>query len=369
MERKEDGFVGDNFLSNIQLDGEKSAVSSNFFLDHVGEVVLSLNSDGLSWKLVESENNEPDGSYCLGVKLASKFETEIKFSDVYAVEESNWGLIHESNRPKAKGCLLGHDSEMYHFTVHGMQRSKTRRSLWVLAVYTFGHVDLQTCETWVNQINASIKMEVGRPKSLLVFVHPESGKWKGFRTWETVAPIFSLAKVQTKVTVTQRAGQAFDVMASITDRELNSYDGVVVVGGDGFFNEVLNGLLSSRHKAPYPPAPADFLHSAGNDSAFIRDPNETAPETSHQREDQDPLLLRSGFSNLGMYHDNYISYTSLALYSMPQITTGTRDPVTSALHIVLGKRVCLDIAQVVRWKTTPSSKDAPCVRYAASFAG
>lgn len=50
-------------------------------------------------------------------------------------------------------------------------------------------------------------------------------------------------------------------------------------------------------------------------------------------------------------------------------STGTRDPVTSALHIVLGKRVCLDIAQVVRWKTTSTSKDAPCVRYAASFVG
>lgn len=50
-------------------------------------------------------------------------------------------------------------------------------------------------------------------------------------------------------------------------------------------------------------------------------------------------------------------------------TTGARDPITSALHIVLGKSVCLDIAQVVRWRTTSTSKVEPCVRYAASFAG
>ena len=50
-------------------------------------------------------------------------------------------------------------------------------------------------------------------------------------------------------------------------------------------------------------------------------------------------------------------------------TTGMRDPVTSALHIVLGKSMSLDIAQVVRWKTSPSSMDLPYVRYAASFAG
>jgi len=50
-------------------------------------------------------------------------------------------------------------------------------------------------------------------------------------------------------------------------------------------------------------------------------------------------------------------------------TTGTRDPITSALHIVLGKRVHLDIAQVVRWKTTSRSEVEPSVRYAASFSG
>lgn len=51
-------------------------------------------------------------------------------------------------------------------------------------------------------------------------------------------------------------------------------------------------------------------------------------------------------------------------------TTGARDPVTSALQIVLGKRVRLDIAQVVRWKTSSTSKDEPSVvKYAASFAG
>lgn len=42
--------------------------------------------------------------------------------------------------------------------------------------------------------------------------------------------------------------------------------------------------------------------------------------------------------------------------------------MTSALQIILGKRLCLDIAQVVRWEKSQSGKD-PRVRYAASFAG
>ncbi|KAF9603169.1 hypothetical protein IFM89_034502 [Coptis chinensis] len=163
-------------------------------------------------------------------------------------------------------------------------------------------------------------------------------------------------------------------------------------GGDGFFNEILNGLLSSRHKVPYPPAPAEVMHSvvtAGNIS--FCDPNEMEPETSNHNEDQDPLLhcsahIRSSFSTISNGVESCNTDQSVK-FSFPNerfrlgiipagstdaivvCTTGTRDPITSALHIVLGRRVSLDIAQVVRWKATTSSMDAPYVRYAASFAG
>ena len=50
-------------------------------------------------------------------------------------------------------------------------------------------------------------------------------------------------------------------------------------------------------------------------------------------------------------------------------TTGERDPVNSALLIILGRRMSLDVAQVVRWKISPSAEILPTVRYAASFAG
>ena len=43
--------------------------------------------------------------------------------------------------------------------------------------------------------------------------------------------------------------------------------------------------------------------------------------------------------------------------------------MTSALLIILGRRMSLDIAQVVRWKSSPSAEILPTVRYAASFAG
>lgn len=52
-------------------------------------------------------------------------------------------------------------------------------------------------------------------------------------------------------------------------------------------------------------------------------------------------------------------------------TTGTRDPLTSALHIILGDSMPLDIVRITAWKKhqEASLKEKPEVRYAASFAG
>ncbi|XP_010258810.1 PREDICTED: ceramide kinase-like isoform X2 [Nelumbo nucifera] len=308
MERTKDECTAEKSRPSTEFDEEVPSVSSNLYLDQVGEVVLNLNSDGLSWKLVETMDNDMDGSTCFGINLTSKTESEIKFSDVYAVEFISWGLIREANIPNAGGCILGCDSE---------------------------------------------------------------------------------------VTVTKKAGHAFDVMSSITDEELNSYDGVVAVGGDGFFNEILNGLLSSRHKVPYPPAPTDFVHLSGkNGTVFVHDANGNAPATSFQNDHQDTFLDSSGATISGLPtcrnksgSCNTESADQAPTFTFPNehfrlgiipagstdaiavCTTGARDPVTSALQIILGKRVCLDIAQVVRWRTTTSSKDAPYIRYAASFAG
>ncbi|KAM1368306.1 hypothetical protein PS1_001652 [Malus domestica] len=348
-----------------------AALSRSLTLDRVGEVLLSLNSDGLSWKSVEPLEN---------------VATEIKFSDVYSVELISHGLIHVPKVSNARRCPSGlHESEVqvYRFTVHGFQQSKTLPSLRVLAAYTFGHNDLQTCQLWVDQINASLALEQWRPKNLLVFVHPKSGKGNGCKIWDSVAPIFSHAKVKTKVIVTQRSGHAYDMMASIGNKELASYDGIIAVGGDGFFNEILNGFLSSRLKAPYPPTPSCFLPSdTCHDSFCVHDPNETVTGTSSQNIEQSPLLPSPIHDGSGApvinedpefpFPNEHFRFGIIPAGSTDAIvmcTTGARDPITSTFHIVLGKRVSLDVAQVVRWKTTSTSKVEPFVRYAASFAG
>uniref|UniRef100_A0A2P2KQQ6 DAGKc domain-containing protein n=1 Tax=Rhizophora mucronata TaxID=61149 RepID=A0A2P2KQQ6_RHIMU len=371
---------GGERTSNVTVNGDQSHPDNR-------DLLPSSSSSSILRSTLFLDNAGQDKSTCLGISLVLQVATEIKFSDVYGLEFNNRGSIHVRKR------FLGQDSsEMYRFTVHGVQKSQSQPCLWALTSYTFGHKDLQTCQIWIDQINASLNIDVGRPKNLLVFVNPMSGKGQGCRTWETVAPIFSRAKVETKVIVTKRQGQAFDVMASISHRELNSYNGVVAVGGDGFFNEILNGFLLSRHKAPLPPSPSHFSQYSGSkDSVLVHNPNEKIAETAHKNEDHSPLLdsVHTGFGlpingtedGPCNTEDQELEFSLLterlrfgiipagSTDAIVMCTTGTRDPLTSALHIVLGKHVRLDLAQVVRWKMTATSDTEPCVRYVASFAG
>lgn len=58
--------------------------------------------------------------------------------------------------------------QMYRFVVHGFQRGRTSGSPWSLCEYTFGHKDLRTCESWVQQLIAQTNIEAVRPKNILV---------------------------------------------------------------------------------------------------------------------------------------------------------------------------------------------------------
>lgn len=50
-----------------------------------------------------------DHTVCFGVKLGPPDAAEIKFSDIYAVELIDRGLVHRSNPKSPARCLLGHE--------------------------------------------------------------------------------------------------------------------------------------------------------------------------------------------------------------------------------------------------------------------
>ncbi|XP_047081784.1 ceramide kinase isoform X1 [Lolium rigidum] len=370
------------------------------FLGGEGEVTVTLGHDGLSFQPLHPE---PSSSCWTSIILQPKLESQIKFADVYAVELLGEGPVCGPWNPRI--AIQGKtNNEMHRFAVHVVTRSRKQPSPWVPCEYLFGHKDPEICKNWVEILSACTNSEQDRPKNLLVFVHPLCGKGRGCKNWEVVAPLFDRAKVNTKVITTERAGHAYDTLASLSDKELKKFDGVVSVGGDGLFNEILNGLLSSRHKTSYPPTPEGFGYVGStethqgyrNDGLSNSMPTSDAvnvmlPGGSNKSDDHEPLLSTAQSPGLDISSLNSNTEPSsgdqVPSVSFPNdwfrlgiipsgstdaivlSTTGERDPVTSALLIILGRRMSLDIAQVVRWKSSPSAAILPTVRYAASFAG
>ncbi|XP_073446982.1 ceramide kinase-like isoform X2 [Dendrobates tinctorius] len=207
------------------------------------------------------------------------------------------------------------------FTVYHVSRKSSQR--WLLQMVTFTAPDAQVAYSWVQAIQKKLS-EIGhpRPKKLLVFINPYGGRGKACRIYYSkISHLFLLAGIETDVIETTRANHARDY---ILDADLWTYDGVVCVGGDGMFSELLHGLVRRTQ----------------SDRGVCED-NEDAKLT--------PCDLRIGIIPAGS--------TDCVCFA----TMGINDPVTSALHIIIGDTQPLDVCA--------SYHDGQLMRYSVSLIG
>ncbi|KAK5860944.1 hypothetical protein PBY51_022382 [Eleginops maclovinus] len=146
--------------------------------------------------------------------------------------------------------------------------------------------------TWYNTLKDLITGPSSRPRYLKVFINPSSHKKEAVHIYrEHVAPLFKMADVRTDITVTERKGHALSVMKEC---KLDGYDGVVCVGGDGSVAELCHALVvRAQLDAGSPEKPVTAVLPLG--------------------------IIPAGSTDV----------VSCSVH-------GVRDPVTAALHIVLG---------------------------------
>ena len=100
-------------------------------------------------------------------------------------------------------------------------------------------------------------------KRILFIMNPKSGVMLAPKYMSEIIGIFSSAGYITEVLMTKETGNARE----FTEMYGGDADIVAVSGGDGTFNEVVDGLISSGHKAPIGYIPSgstnDFANSIG----------------------------------------------------------------------------------------------------------
>ncbi|XP_068169854.1 ceramide kinase-like isoform X3 [Antennarius striatus] len=259
---------------------------------------VSLSRSVLSWKRRSSSPVyrpfRPSVCHSVSVsEIISVREEEEKSSR--RRDGSSWKKIEKQ----------GTDSR-HAFTVLYVERCRQHR--WRCAEVTFTCPEEALFQHWVSSIREQLAAITCRPKHLLVYINPYGGKKQGQRIYEhKVAPLFNRAGVSTHVIVTEHANYARDHLR--TEAELKTYDGVVCVGGDGMFSEIVHGLVWRTQV------------DAGVD------PN--GPQGALL-----PCSLRIGIIPAGS--------TDCICFA----TVGTNDPVTSALHIIVGDSQPMDVCSV-----------------------
>ncbi|XP_076852119.1 ceramide kinase isoform X2 [Brachyhypopomus gauderio] len=262
---------------------------------------VSLSSAGLSWRDVATKKRTASvygslkpGRRCVPLcEIIAVQETE---EDGPSADVWEWQKVPQSPA----------EFTQHAFTVSYVERGRKHR--WRCSEVTLHCIDRRLCLQWVLAIREQLALLGARPKRLLVYINPYGGQQRGKRIYEQkVAPIFSRAAISTDVIVTERANHARDHLK--TEAELHKYDGVVCVGGDGMFSEVMHGLISRTQR------------DAGVDQ-------NCSDETLV------PCSLRVGIIPAGS--------TDCICYA----TVGSNDPVTSALHIVVGDCQPMDVCSV-----------------------
>ncbi len=198
--------------------------------------------------------------------------------------------------------------------VHFLRVCERRPNEWSLGSLRLCHRDHRVLRHWEAVLRAAAArgegeggLEGSRPKRLLVFVNPFGGRGRAQETYERkAAPVFRAAGVDCDAVRTRGPDHIAGHIAGCDDLA-ESFDGVVAVGGDGTFNQVMDALLRKENPS------LDRTPPGGG---------EDAPPSSSR--------LRVGVIPSGS--------TDVVAYTLH----GTSDPESAAMHIVMGNERRVD---------------------------
>ncbi|CAI9726761.1 kinase [Octopus vulgaris] len=282
-----------------------------FHIKNVGyDVVLSRANNTVSWTPM-SLNPEADGSSHQKTNFFNAVFKRTKLSSLDSL--SNDGCVEFKNmygariihrRPKelaeGQGLCIGISILTYEEQSGNKLLEKS---------FVFSNPCKELCKKWVEEIENILAGFPERPKNLRVLCQPHAGNKQGLMTYGSVVePIFKNANTNIDFSEVENTGEQLTDL--IEDMDLTKYDCLVVIGGDGTVNKVVNALMNKSNSTI---CPADWLSSN-----VI--PNKPKMKIG---------VIPTGTTN-----------------HIAQSVIGTCDPVTAAIHISLGHYRYVDLCSV-----------------------
>ncbi|XP_076082885.1 ceramide kinase 1-like isoform X2 [Mytilus galloprovincialis] len=154
-------------------------------------------------------------------------ETRIQYADIIDMDDPSTGETDEQTS----------DSNLYYIRPSGGFNTLEMKTLQISA----GSSDIKQMQSEIKRNLSAVKE---RPKSVVIFLNPigGSGNSESIFTKE-VEPILKLASIKYELIVSATPDHAKELPASF---DFSKYDVLVIMGGDGTLNDLVNGLLLKK---------------------------------------------------------------------------------------------------------------------------
>ena len=82
-----------------------------------------------------------------------------------------------------------------------------------------------------------------------LIINPNSGKKKGLKIFESIKPVLDKNEINYDMIQTKRIGHAISISNKL---KIEDYDGLIMIGGDGTFHEIVSGIMNRKDQKKIP---------------------------------------------------------------------------------------------------------------------
>ncbi|KAK7108968.1 ceramide kinase-like protein [Littorina saxatilis] len=291
--------------SSCQLVAKgEEPMTDMFHIDGTGfDVTLSPNLEKIYWESMNPSGPSRKRSGSLsGLFRRRKSSSGLKDPNQDSIDMNKLFGVRIKRRRKAgqgeeEGFVLG----LGLFTFEQKDVSILREK----EIY-FEHPSVEICTRWSDKLNTYLNSSEGRPKNVKIFLQAYAGEKNGRNIYKNkILPLFQNAGIAVDMTVIHHNEHVKQDMIHLN---IDDFDCVIAMGGDGTVNQVLNGLMNRAQKEK------DIEKRSGFSPA-------NAP-------------IPMGVIPIGK--TNHVAFSLM----------GTADPVTATLHIIFGNWSPVDICSV-----------------------